>query len=121
MPGAGCLPHDEDDFDDDHPCTDLFATIGVEVVDSRGAPVGGLEAVTRFEDNGQELRLQQTTFSPGFYVIVDDSQLPRVSVQGEAVRFDATGPNGAVAGQFLIGTDGCHVEKLDGPDRLVLP
>jgi len=118
---TGCLPHDEADFDDDQACTDLFATIGVNVVDSAGRPVTGLEAVSRFEDNGQELRLQQASAPDGFYIIVDDNQLPRISGEGEALRFDATGPRGAVAGQFLIASDGCHVEKVDGPDDLVLP
>jgi hypothetical protein len=118
---TGCLPYGEDDFDDDQACTDLFATIGVNVVDATGRPVAGLEAISRFEDNGQELRLQQAGATVGFYVIVDDGQLPRISGDGEALRFDAIGPRGAVAGQFLIGSDGCHVEKLDGPDDLVLP
>ena len=117
---AGCLPHDDDDFGDGHACTDSFNTIEVNVVDNAGAPVDGLEAVTRFEDNGQELRLVQT-FGSGSYAIVDDNQLPRISGNGEAVRFDARGTRGAVAGQFLIGSDGCHVEKIDGPDELVLP
>lgn len=117
---AGCLPYDDDDFDDDHACTDSFNSIQVKVVDATGATVDGLEAVTRFEDNGQELRLVQS-FGFGTYTIVDDSQLPRISGDGEAVRFDARGTRGAVAGQFLIGSDGCHVEKIDGPDELVLP
>ena len=119
--GTGCLPHDEEDFADDHPCTDLYAAVGVSVVDASGAPVTGLESVSRFEDSGQELRLTQSGIADGFYLIVDDSQLPRISKAGEAVRFDARGTRGAVAGQFLIGSDGCHVEKIDGPDTLVMP
>jgi hypothetical protein len=117
---AGCLPYGDEDFDDDQFCTDSFNSIVVRVVDSTGAPVDGLEAVTRFEDSGQELRLVQG-FGFGSYTIVDDTQLPRISSDGEALRFDARGPRGAVAGQFLIGSDGCHVEKIDGPDDLVLP
>lgn len=105
-------------------CSLLFAYIGVRVVDGDGRPVNGLSTQTVYLPTGAVLHESTGAHDSGLYVVLDDSMDKAHLLPGERhdVRFYAHGDEGTAMGDFQIraGQRVCHVEKLAGPDTLVL-
>ena len=105
-------------------CTSSFATVTLSVVDSAGRAVEDAVVTVR------RLRRRATraeALLPGVYTIVDDMQKDSIAAGGETV--DVTVARGAHRGRVTlrIGTTGasprcrCHVVRLSGPERIVVP
>ena len=106
-------------------CTQEFRSYQVTVVDTLGVPVDSL-AITIKDKDGDALDVQQQDqiFGPGKYTVLDDS-FTRMFVSptiAEKVTFTATDGMRTVAGEYLFSTDvcRCHIDKVSGPDTLVL-
>lgn len=112
-------------------CTMEFRTIGVTVVDSTGAPVASAAVDVIREatgesvvcaSEGQEGCVQPAASSGvqggGNFEVMTDA-VP-VSEAGETFRVVARHDGLEAEAPFQIGFDGCHVEKLSGPDTLRL-
>lgn len=104
-------------------CTELFAMVTVTIVDSSDRPVDGLTTTTTNLDNGA--RVPTTSgLGSGIYVVVDDNFLrePREGTASHTLLFTAQGTDGTVNADYEIRARecDCHVEKLSGPDTLVL-
>lgn len=105
-------------------CTLEYVVLDVEVVDSLGRPVPGMttssvnertgEALAQNESLASELRLD-----PGRYILASDSDAERVRVDGDPVRFTASGGGLSATAEFVLSNDGCHIRKETGPDRVV--
>jgi hypothetical protein len=103
-------------------CTDLFATVGVNLVNSAGMPVTGMTTQTILTATGAVVHT--SSMNDFGYVVVDDNLDRSALPDGDRheVLFSAEGPAGSASGTFLInaGPCVCHVEKLIGPETIVV-
>jgi len=113
------------EVDNDCICTEEFRSYLVTVVDTIGVPVDSLTISIKDKDGDElDVRQQDQIFGPGKYTVLDDSFInlfvsPAVS---EKVAFTATNGTRNVTGEYLFNTDKCrcHINKVSGPDTLVL-
>ena len=111
--------------DEDCVCTMEFRSYSVTVVDSLGVPLDSL-TVTIKDKDGDELDVQQEpySFSNGNYTVLNDSFTQEFCACGtpERIYFSATDGNKTANGEFMFNTDECrcHINKVSGPDTLVL-
>lgn len=124
QPGADLTDHRPPDSADQVACTMSFAMITVRVVDTTGALVEGATiAVTRAR-TGENVQLHDQGLPyAGTYVVLDDSWREKVDPAGE--RFDVTASKDGRQGsaQLTIGAPGaghCHVQRLAGPEQIVV-
>ncbi len=104
-------------------CTDMFAFVGVTVVDSTGTGVSGLTPVLTVRSTGQHLTEPGPAFGVGHYYVVSDLNRDSMRQTGDTVHFAVTEGARAAAADFGVavpGTCHCHVAKLSGPDTLTL-
>jgi hypothetical protein len=113
------------EVDNDCICTEEFRSYLVTVVDTIGVPVDSLNVIIKDKD-GDELDVQQHNqiFDPGKYTVLDDSFIKMFvsSTVSEKVTFTATDGVRSVTGEYLFNTDKCrcHINKVSGPDTLVI-
>ena len=110
---AGC------DSSELHDCTTDFRSITVEVVDADGEPVSGLNTETINTRTGT--RVQSRPLDSGtsnVYAVLTDLQ-EIVTREREPITFVAFNDRVRATGGFEIGFDGCHINKLSGPNRIV--
>ncbi|MDT8436503.1 MAG: hypothetical protein RRA92_07075 [Gemmatimonadota bacterium] len=103
-------------------CTEEFASWVVAVVDDTGTPVEGLEVAVTREATGALLPYGEPGFVVGSYRIMDDRMNDELRVEGETIVVEGEGEGIAFRADFLFGTDAarCHVEKISGPDTVVV-
>jgi hypothetical protein len=103
-------------------CTALFAVATVTVVDSLQAPATTATVTSTLLRTGETLT--PTTimdFTVGVYPIVDDGAVGKLRTSGDSIRVRVV--QGAAAAETVYRIDvpgGCHVERVGGPDTLVL-
>jgi len=106
-------------------CTEEYRFYLVTVVDTLGVPVDSL-TVTIKDKDGDELDVAQDThpFGAGKYTVLNDSftQMFCSCTTPEKIYFSATDGNRIANGEFMFNTDECkcHINKVSGPDTLVL-
>jgi hypothetical protein len=107
---------------DDCPCTMEFRMITVVVVDESGNPVLGLVTTIK-DDSGKVYYVyNDPQFSPGHYTVLDDNYVGELTTQPKRFLFTGAKDSLTINGEFFINTDECkcHIEKVSGPDTLVL-
>lgn len=111
--------------DEDCLCTEEYRFFLVTVVDTLGVPVDSLNVTIRDKD-GDELNVVQDPhpFGAGKYTVLNDSftQMLCSCPTAEKIYFSATDGNRIAAGEYLFNTDKCrcHINKVSGPDTLVI-
>ena len=111
--------------DEDCLCTMEYRYTLVTVVDTLGTPVDSL-TVTIKDNDGDELDVQQESsiFGAGKYTVLNDSFTHILCSCGtpQQIYFSATDGNRIADGEFIFNTDECrcHINKVSGPDTLVL-
>lgn len=111
--------------EEDCMCTEEYRFYLVTVVDTLGVPIDSL-TVTIKDKDGDELDVAQDPhpFGAGKYTVLNDSftQMFCSCTIPEKIYFSATDGNRVAAGEFLFNTDECkcHINKVEGPDTLVL-
>ncbi len=106
-------------------CTEEYRTYLVTVVDAFGAPVDSLDIMVKNAD-GDELNVQHESYylGAGKYTVLNDSFTHIMCTCGspQAIYFSATDGNRITNGEFMFNTDKCmcHINKVSGPDTLVL-
>lgn len=112
-------------LEDDCLCTTEYRYYLVTVVDTLGAPVDSLTVSVK-DKNGSELNISQENqiFGSGNYIVFNDSFTSMfVSVTDtEKIIFTAADGVRNVIGEYLFDTDRCrcHINKISGPDTLVI-
>ena len=123
----GCLYFDSSSPNgcENQACTDLFAMISVKIVSASSAPVTGLTTQSIYVDTGQPITTYQDPIDNGVYVVADDNFLGQALKDRDhhMIRFEAKSATQAATADYVIGAGECtcHVEKVSGPDMLVLP
>jgi hypothetical protein len=111
--------------EDDCMCTMEYRFYLVTVVDTLDVPVDSLIVTVRDKD-GDELDVQQESsiFGAGKYTVLSDSFTHIMCTCGtsQAIYFAATDGSRIANGEFMFNTDECkcHINKVSGPDTLVL-
>uniref|UniRef100_A0A7V3E672 Uncharacterized protein n=1 Tax=Ignavibacterium album TaxID=591197 RepID=A0A7V3E672_9BACT len=105
-------------------CTTEFRSITVTVVDSLNNPNDSLD-VNIVDEFGRRISplSRQLPYQSGLYVVIDDSYVDYLSTQPLLIYFTASDSVGRIANTFfLVNTDECkcHVQKISGPERIVL-
>lgn len=112
-------------LDDDCICSMEFRYCIVTVVDSLGIPADSL-IVTIKDIDGDELDVQQDQYftDEGKYTVLNDSFTHIMCACGtqQKIYFSATDGIRTANGEFMFNTDRCrcHINKVSGPDTLVL-
>ena len=103
-------------------CTASFATVGVTVVDGRGQPVSGASVTATLVRTGETL--VPTTLmltAPGTYILVDDGSTHLIRRSGDAVQANISKGAQSVTAEYVLAVaDGCHINKVSGPDSVTL-
>ena len=113
------------EIDKDCLCTEEYRFFLVTVVDTLRVPVDSL-TVTITDKDGDELDVTQdpNPFGAGKYTVLNDSfiQMFCACTTPEKFYFSATDGIRTANGEFMFNTDECkcHINKVSGPDTLVL-
>ena len=103
-------------------CTDIYAYLTAIAVDTAGQPVSGLtirDSVPRTGAAWDET--QQPVLGAGSVVIFSDGDQQRVSrTRTEPVTVSGHGTAGSFSASYVFDATGCHVEKVSGPDSVVV-
>jgi len=102
-------------------CTALFAYIQVAVQSKTGQPIQGLSISDSVLRTGAVFTVPQSGVpnAPGSYVVLDDNFRNQLRTSGDSVR--VTGYEGGEVFSTLYVfdvPDGCHVQKVSGPDTV---
>lgn len=103
-------------------CTALFAVATVTVVDSTAAPAAAATVTSTLIRTGETLTPTTVMdFVTGVYPILDDGAVPKLQSAGDSIRVHAAqGSATAEAIYRFTVPGGCHIERVSGPDTLVL-
>lgn len=119
-----CFTHCKSDNQPECFCTEEFRSITITIVDSLNNPIDSLDVNIVDEFGRRILPLsKQFPYQSGLYVVIDDSYVNYLSTQPLLVYFTADDSIGRTAyALFLVNTDecNCHVQKIYGPERIVL-
>lgn len=103
-------------------CTKEFRTITVRFVDSNGNSLLVKDFKVINKRTNEILTSINDMVNPGFYVVVSDSDLLKLSENGDNVQVTATDPktNTKIQVDFVIsgGLCSCHVIKISGPETV---
>lgn len=115
--GAGCSGPEAAQV-----CTAEFRSYTVTAVDTAGAPVNGLTVdVVILRTGKHPTPGLLALYTPGTYAILDDGARNELLPSGDPVR--VVGTKGALGFQADYRFDvpgGCHVNKVSGPDTVVV-
>ncbi|HEX5819018.1 MAG TPA: hypothetical protein VFY20_09070 [Gemmatimonadales bacterium] len=112
--------------DDDEPvaCTEEFRTATVFVADANAEPVTDATVRTYHVRTGELVPVTSIIdLVSGYYVILDDNATRLIPSGVEQFRVTASRGEGAATEAFygFSAPQGCHIEKVSGPDTLVVP
>ena len=103
-------------------CTESFASASAFVVDSLGAPAGTAVITSVLLRTGDTLAITSLIdHVPGAYTIVDDASVHLIRTTGDSILVRAV--QGAATAEAIFVFDapgGCHINRVSGPDTLVL-
>lgn len=108
-------------------CTDEFVVLTATLVNGSGQTISGVSVTDTVVRTGAVLEVMAG--SPAIDLppdgiaaigIFSDAFIQRVLPFGEDVVVAVTADGASGSGRYRFGTDGCHVQKLAGPDTLVV-
>lgn len=103
-------------------CTLNFVSIRLTVLNPSGTPESGVDVKTTLMRTGEKLDVD-TAESGGVYTVLDDSFAGVLDFRGD--RLSVTGVKGDLSftAEFVARPDGacrCHIEKVSGPESVML-
>lgn len=107
-------------------CTQEFRSVTVKFKDTSGNPlvVKNFSAVVKRTGKSTDSGPVDTVHSKGNYSVVTDNYRKNLAVNGDTIIVSAVNPasNEKKTVQFVVsgGKCACHIEKLSGPDEVVL-
>jgi len=103
-------------------CTQEFRIATVYVRDVTSAAVGGASVVAVVARTGDTLTSTSLAlWAPGHYLIVDDGAVSKLKFSGDAIVVTVSSAKGnASAGYVFDVPNGCHINKVSGPDTLTV-
>ena len=102
-------------------CTALFAYVTAVAVDTDANPVSGLAITDTVVRTGHGFAVpQDVAFPTGTVDLFSDNFIGEVRKSGDAVRVTGTAGGKGFSASYTLGSDGCHVRKIAGPDTVVV-
>ena len=103
-------------------CTELFASIPVAVIDNGGQPVEDAAVTAVLLRTGQTLPPTGLMLNtPGSYTLVDDGSTSVLRRTGDPVQANISKGAQSMTVDYVFSVpDGCHVDKVSGPDTVTL-
>jgi hypothetical protein len=102
-------------------CDDYFAMVTVAIEDAEGNPVTLDDAYTIRLSNGDTIRGSEM-YAVNIYEVVNDNLQSALKGKKEDFRFVGILDNAIVIDEiYRITADKCHISKLSGPEKIVLP
>jgi hypothetical protein len=105
-------------------CTALFATITIKFLDKGGNQIT-VNNYTATDLRTNEVLHDNRILAPGtyppYYDVADDSDLKKLSSEGDDIKISGTDPltNQVKTAIFKVsGGCNCHVTKVSGPDQI---
>jgi hypothetical protein len=100
-------------------CTEEFRFITLRVEDETSQPVSGVTMSVTFQRTGEvlDMGLEQPD---GSYLIADDSLIGKFSSTKDVLTVAGSKADKGFQTQYDIRSDGCHIEKMSGPDVVLL-
>ena len=111
------------DDDDRAACTEEFRTATVFVMDTSNQPVTDVTVQTFHVRTGELVPITSIIdLIAGAYVILDDNATRLIPSGVEQFRVTASRSSGAAVEALyeFSAPQGCHIEKVSGPDTLVV-
>lgn len=113
----------EDDCDlGSRVCTEEFKSIVLEINDPTGAPVVLDDFYTFYDSRKKfEYELNDLQKGKGVYPVITDAEMDELDREGTTLIFvgEKNGVN-IVEHQMVIGHDCCHVQVIEGDDKIVI-
>lgn len=102
-------------------CTQEFRVVIVLVMDESGSPVVGLTS-TVSDDKGGLFNFDGEYPLSGYYTVMSDKYVNKFSTLPGRIFFTASSDSTIANGEYLINTDRCkcHIQKISGPDTLII-
>lgn len=102
-------------------CTMMFKSVSVLVTDANGTPVQLDEAYTIQTKTKETIRPEHHGSRDGYYVVLNDSYQKKLENQKASFRFIGKKDGKEVVNQlFVIEADCCHINRLEGPEKISL-
>ncbi len=102
-------------------CTEEFRSFTVKLVDSDGSPLRGVNFDVTILRTGEKVNVVE--WVPGVYTVFDDSFTSQI-LPDEVIRVKAIKDASIATRDFIFTVDEpcrCHVQKVSGPEVIVLP
>jgi hypothetical protein len=93
--------------------------VTVRVKNELGQSMSGVKVTVTLERTGEILEMGREQQS-GSYVIVDDSLREKFSRSGDVLAVVGNKDDKGFQTQFKIRNNSCHIEKISGPEVVVL-
>jgi len=102
-------------------CSKEFVSITVRLEDTNAKPVSA-KLSSRLMKINQEFAVKETA-TKGNYVVLDDSFKDKLSITGDRLELIAIKDKSISREIIVVAVDKnrCHVKKISGPEKLVLP
>lgn len=102
-------------------CTEEFATIVIELVDSDGNPYI-LDSYKTIKKSEQEVIVINDDFSNNkYYPVLNDLHKNKTTFEGEIFIFEGVNNNVVVVSEeFVINADCCHINLVSGNTKIIL-
>jgi hypothetical protein len=100
-------------------CTAIFSIVTLRVEDEIGQSVNGVKVTVTLERTDEILAMGRELDS-GSYVIADDSLKGKFSENGDVLGVVGSKDGKGFQTQFKIRSGICNIEKISGPEVVVL-
>ena len=120
---ASCSLFEDDDSSPGCQCTEEFVMITVAVRDDGGQPLAGLTLTHRITRTDTPVTINQPFADEGVYVVADDSIKDVLRATGDEIWVHGESADVQFDQVFSVNVPGacrCHVNKVSGPDTLVV-
>jgi len=103
-------------------CTEEFRTVSLQIQDSDGNPVLLDDFYTFYDSRKKfEYTLDDFDAEEGIYPVLTDAELDEIEKEGTTLIFvgEKDGAN-IVEHQMVIGHDCCHIQLLEGDNKIII-
>ncbi len=109
-----------DDTSDPVICTEIFVIFDVTIVDRNNLPVDSLSTSVVSKEGDFVYNFFDDFNGLGVYPVMTDQFKDELRGKQEVVIFTAENDSISVQQEFVFTADECHVNKLSGPDTLII-
>jgi len=100
-------------------CTDLFAFVTAAAVDTAGGRLTHVVITDSIPRTGHVFVVTQQQYPVGTVTAFSDSYRNELASTADTVGLSGTSDQGWFVAQYVLRDDGCHIQKLAGPDTVI--